>query len=455
MQKHELLAKLFQRTIIGLRTMGFLETSFADITFVFLFWKYLSDTKGNKKFVYPGEEADFNFVNSVTGNKELSITVERALKKWSSVNEFGRLMELNFSSVNLQFLPNIFHYWRESFNLLEKDFWTLENIKLAHDVLNSSLSSEFRDAHLLFTPSDIQKLLVSMLEKRANSKVYDPFCRSGGMLFELAEYVGSAKLVEGVTADVVSYKATKIISLMMDKTCAVRMEPLAQLTDRVNVFDRIVTNPPFGHSSSDNGQSDKYWSTTFPSKRTEIRYLTHCLDHLSETGQASIIVPRGFLSWSDRTVVALRQALIKRSLLEGVIQLPGKIFFGTGTATAVLVLNRRKRSKGVILVDATKLIVRDRDRVRLTSASIDLIISWIRAFREGTATELSSEFVQVSAESDAEHQGYTVALKTGSVRKEATENLESLMIQCAQLQFEITGIQQRIESLAGSRIIKY
>lgn len=447
MRKEQILNELFHKTMVALRTMGFRESSIADFTFTFLFWKYLSDTKGDKKYIYPGEEFDFNLINTQASNKNLRDAITHSLNRWTAKNGFERIMEVDFNSVNLQLLPSIFYYWKSTFDELGANFWTNGNIKLAHDLLNECLSSEFKDAHLLFTPLEIQKLLTSLAEKQKHARLYDPFCRSGGMLFELGEEIDSPTVMEGVTAELVSYKAAKTYSLMMNGNSSITIESFGQLLDRAKIFDIVITNPPFGHLLGDHSANEKYWSVTFPSKRSEIRYLTHCLDHLSEKGQAYIILPRGFLTWSDRLVVALRKELIERNIIEGVVELPQKVFFGTGTATAVLLLNKQKRSKKIILINAGHFGTKERDRVKFSFETIELIKTWLQKFRNGKISELPEREVQVFSAKEMMQQDYSLGFKATPNNKRERPSSESVMLECAELQFKISKIQKQIQDL--------
>jgi type I restriction enzyme M protein len=295
----------------------------------------------------------------------------------------------------------------------------------------------------------VQKLLTSLAEKQKLARLYDPFCRSGGMLFELGEEIDSPAVLEGVTAELVSYKAAKIYSLMMNRNSSITIESFGQLLDRAKIFDIIITNPPFGHLSGDHSASEKYWSKTFPSKRSEIRYLTHCLDHLSEKGQAYIILPRGFLTWSDRLIVALRKELIERNIIEGVVELPQKVFFGTGTATAVLLLNKQKRSKKIILINAGQFGTKERDRLRFSFETIELIKTWLQKFRKGKISDLPQREVQVFSTKEMMQQDYSLGFKATPNDKRERPSSESLMLECAKSQLEISKIQRLIQELSN------
>jgi type I restriction enzyme M protein len=450
MHETKILINLFDKTTNALRTMGFRESSFADFIFTFLFWKYLSDTKGDDKYVYPGIKADFNLVKTRTNDLNLTDEIKFALKEWSSKNNFDDIMELNFNPMMAHLLPGILQHWSNAFDQLGPNFWINENIKLSHDILNDYLSSHSNDAHLLFTPLEIQKLITNLIDKSEKTNVYDPFCRSGGLLFAMTNEVELVRNSVGIANDLTSYKAAKIYSLMIDQNCDIKMESISQL-GLSNTFDIIITNPPFGKVSIKDSLTRGYWSTTFQGNRFETIYLTHCLDHLSDKGQAAIIVSKGFLTWSDKTSF-LRKAIVEKNLLEAVIELPQKMFFGTGTSAAILILNKQKVSDKVIIINASQMGSRENDRVRFTTADIDLIIDLVQTARKNRTVTFKESFVGLLSREELMQQECKFAIGPKAIQKVIRPSSADVFKECALLQSKIVGIQRKIEELRKAPI---
>jgi type I restriction enzyme M protein len=71
--------------------------------------------------------------------------------------------------------------------------------------------------------------------------------------------------------------------------------------------------------------------------------------------------------------IALRQ-LIEENLLDAVIGLPEKLFFGTGIPAAILVFKKNKTDKSVLFIDASREFESGPNQNRLTEANLEKIV---------------------------------------------------------------------------------
>src|SRR5699024_8286692 len=76
---------------------------------------------------------------------------------------------------------------------------------------------------------------------------------------------------------------------------------------------------------------------------------------LSSKGKAAIVVPTGFITYQSGIERKIREAMIERKLLRGVVSMPSNIFASTGTNVSVLFLDNRADAEHIVLVDASKL----------------------------------------------------------------------------------------------------
>ena len=67
----------------------------------------------------------------------------------------------------------------------------------------------------------------------------------------------------------------------------------------------------------------------------------------------AVIVPHGVL-FRGASEGKIRQQLIEENLLDAVIGLPEKLFYGTGIPAAILVFSRAKTDKNVLFIDASR-----------------------------------------------------------------------------------------------------
>lgn len=54
----------------------------------------------------------------------------------------------------------------------------------------------------------------------------------------------------------------------------------------------VLTNPPFGHSSSDSYEREDFWATT---KNKQLNFVQHVVNLLKIGGEAAVVVPDNVL----------------------------------------------------------------------------------------------------------------------------------------------------------------
>ena len=72
--------------------------------------------------------------------------------------------------------------------------------------------------------------------------------------------------------------------------------------------------------------------------------------------------------------------LIEENLLEAVIGLPEKLFFGTGIPAAVLLFNKRKTTKDVLFIDGSRECEEGKRQNALRDEDVEKIAATFRAF---------------------------------------------------------------------------
>src|SRR5436309_7428682 len=133
-------------------------------------------------------------------------------------------------------------------------------------------------------------------------------------------------------------------------------------TRRLRQFDRIVMNPPFSLESwgyDDFAGGDPYDRFGFglpPRDNGDYAWMQQVIKSLKPTGRAIIVMSQGVLfrgqpeqseaddgrnQRADAEYV-IREALIKADLVEAVVVLPQKLFYGNSVPACLLVINKRK-----------------------------------------------------------------------------------------------------------------
>ena len=101
-------------------------------------------------------------------------------------------------------------------------------------------------------------------------------------------------------------------------------------------------NPPFSIKSWSNGLENQYGRFEFgmpPPKNGDYAFLLHVLKSLKSTGKAAVILPHGVL-FRGNAEATIRKALLQRGYIKGVIGLPPNLFYGTGIAACIIVLDK-------------------------------------------------------------------------------------------------------------------
>lgn len=91
-----------------------------------------------------------------------------------------------------------------------------------------------------------------------------------------------------------------------------------------------------------------------------------------------VIVPHGVL-FRGSSEGAIRQKLIEENLLDAVIGLPEKLFFGTGIPAAILIFKKQKSDNNVLFIDASRECKAGKNQNVLTDENIEKILATYKA----------------------------------------------------------------------------
>lgn len=174
----------------------------------------------------------------------------------------------------------------------------------------------------------------------------------GQEMMDSAYALGKADLlIQGGRPDAILKGDTLLEDLHADKT-----------------FDYVLSNPPFGGDWEVEQASVKEqaqvpgsrFSHGLPSKSDgQMLFLCHCASKLSPSGgRAAVVSNASPLFNSDTGPNSIRQWLFDEDLIDAIIALPTQMFYGTGIATYVWILDNDKplKRRGKIqLLDASGL----------------------------------------------------------------------------------------------------
>ncbi len=253
-----------------------------------------------------------------------------------------------------------------------------------------------------FTPRNVVKMMVEILDPKPGEQIIDPACGSGGFLITALAHVWAGVQAEakrknwserqrikrevevatdcfrGIDKDAFLAKVCKAyMALIGDGRGGVFCEnsllpptdwhPVAQSKVQMGQFDVVLTNPPFGAKipikgaavlsqyelgykwARDKATKQPTQSTHLEEKRSpQILFLERCLQFLKPGGRMGIVLPESILgNPSYEYLVAFIQ---RHTLVRGIVTMPEPLFKtsgkgGTHTKVAVLFLEKRNGAK--------------------------------------------------------------------------------------------------------------
>ena len=224
---------------------------------------------------------------------------------------------------------------------------------LLSKIATAGVNGQFR------TPRHIIRMMVELVDPKADDVICDPACGTAGFLVAAGEYLKERRKEEiffnrenkdhymnhmfhGFDMDrtMLRIGAMNMMTHGIDNPYIEYRDSLSdQNTDR-DKYSLILANPPFkGSLDADivSGDLLKLCKT----KKTELLFLALFIRMLKVGGRAAVIVPDGVLFGSSKAHKDIRRELIEKHRLEAVISMPSGVFKPyAGVSTAVLVFTK-------------------------------------------------------------------------------------------------------------------
>lgn len=252
------------------------------------------------------------------------------------------------------------------------------------DAFEELIGTSFRGSQgQFFTPKNIVKMIVEILQPSSGELIIDPACGSGGFLSYALRYALNNKqknfLVVGIDKDAfLSRIADAYLSLINKDFSRIFCENSLATPEnwnnntrqqvQFNSFDIVITNPPFGAKIpvTDGKLLYQYelgreWTRSMgqwhrlprvvEKQPPQILFIERCVQLLKKGGRMGIVLPDGiFGNPSDRYVW---KYISEIASVTGVISLSQEAFQpSTHTKTSVLFLEKKKTSMPVFMAIA-------------------------------------------------------------------------------------------------------
>ncbi len=285
-------------------------------------------------------------------------------------------------------------FGKDVLNLRPSRVGSLDIIGNAYEYLIKHFAAgSGKSAGEFYTPPEVSDLLSAILEPQEGDQICDPACGSGSLLMKCGRKVrenfnGSKKYALFGQEAIGSTWALAKMNMFLHGEDNHRIEwgdtirhPM--LLDKHSKgllhFDIVTANPPFsldkwGHEGAADDEFGRFRRGVPPKTKGDYAFISHMIETLKPaTGRMGVVVPHGVL-FRASSEGKIRQKLIEENLLDTVIGLPEKLFFGTGIPAAILLFKKQKSDKKVLFIDASREFKSGKNQNQLTAENIKKII---------------------------------------------------------------------------------
>lgn len=263
--------------------------------------------------------------------------------------------------------------------------------------LSKFAEKEGKNAGEFYTPACVVKTLVEVIQP-LHGRVYDPCCGSGGMFVQSAEFI---KRHQGNINDISVYGQESNPTTWKMATMNLAIRGISADLGKFNAdtffddchknerFDYILANPPFNMKDwgGDRLKDDPRWDYGIPPEgNANFAWLQHMIHHLSREGRLGMVLANGSLSSQTSGEGVIRKNIVDDDLVEGIIAMPGQLFYSTQIPVSLWIINKSKKQSGkTLFVDAREMGTMVTRKLReFTDEDIAKVAGAFDAFREGT-----------------------------------------------------------------------
>ncbi len=248
-----------------------------------------------------------------------------------------------------------------------------------------------------YTPREVVRLMVRLVQPRPGHRIYDPACGSGGMLIyarkHVEEHGGDVENLSlyGQDAGGSAWVMGKMNMILHGIEKKAFLENADVLTHPAHLdgkgqriyFDRILANPPFSMNYEREGmqfpERFAYGFCKETGKRADLMFLQHMLFSLARGGVMATVMPHGVL-FRGGEEGKIRRKLIENDHVEAIVSLPPQLFYNTGIPACIMVLRPKdekpkERAGKVLFINADREYEPGRAQNYLRAEHIEKIVA--------------------------------------------------------------------------------
>lgn len=340
-------------------------------------------------------------------------------------------------------------------NLKPSRVGTLDVIGNAYEyMIKNFAASGGQKAGEFYTPPEVSDLMAELLEPQLGDSICDPACGSGSLLMKcgrkiVANFGSKQYALYGQEAIGSTWSLAKMNMFLhgednhkIEWGDTIRNPKLLDKNGNLMLFDIVTANPPFsldkwGHDDAENDKFSRFRRGIPPKTKGDYAFILHMIETLKpDTGRMGVVVPHGVL-FRGSSEGQIRQKLIEENLLDAVIGLPEKLFYGTGIPAAILLFRKDKHDTNVLFIDASRECKAGKNQNLLTAENIRKVLE---TYQSGQSVE---KYAYLASLADIRENNYNLNIPryVDTFEEEETIDLMAVRRERLQLQQQLAALE--------------
>jgi len=234
-----------------------------------------------------------------------------------------------------------------------------------------------------FTPSSVVRLMVEIIEPH-HGTVFDPACGSGGMFVQSAHFIEEhRKEWEDGDGDIFVYGQEKTLDTVKLAKMNIAVNGLRGEIRKANSyyedpfgsfgkFDYVMANPPFNVDDVNLQrveQDERFNTYGIPRNKTKVKkkdegketvpngnylWINLFATSLKEKGRAALVMANS-ASDARHSEADIRETLIKKNLIYGMLTLPSNMFYTVTLPATLWFFDKAKKDDRILFIDARNI----------------------------------------------------------------------------------------------------
>ena len=250
-----------------------------------------------------------------------------------------------------------------------------------------------------YTPRQVVKTMIAILDPDEGFEIFDPCCGSGGMLivshYHLVDQKKDPKklFLFGQELEPETWTMAKINMILHDMEAEIQQgdsmsDPKFLAGSGLRQFDMVIANPMWNQDGYKQlMETDRFGRFNYgiaTNSSADWGWIQHMLTSLKTSGRMGIVLDQGAL-FRGAAEGKIRKKVIEDDLIETVVSLPEKIFYNTGAPGCLIFLNKNKpkeRKDKILFIYAAKDFEKQKNMNVLRDEDIDKVINAQNDFKD-------------------------------------------------------------------------